>query len=180
MKNNITILLTTFCFLTKLLAQGQSQINIDVPDEIRFGEEFVVKYTINQKAELLEFKEPSENFSVVKKPTKSSSQSTTIKNGEVVRNYSTTFSSYFMAKKTGIRFLPKATITANGKQYSPEAKAIQVLKKSSSTGKITQPDKSESFAKISFNKIKAKDFNLQSKKYQEIFSAAIILDIKKK
>jgi len=102
---------------------------------VAVGENFVVTYSLNVSD--ANFQSPSfKGFTVLSGPSQSSSYSTQIYNGRVVKNVNIEVSYILMANNEGSFTIPPASIYVKGKSYQSNSLTIQVSK--SNNNKSTQ------------------------------------------
>lgn len=114
-------------FLTAALAWADASFKATAPSAVAVGQQFRVEYTANTRADGIRAELEGHGFEVLYGPSKSSSSSTSIVNGQVTSEVKTIFSYVLLAEKEGSFTLPAATCKADGQTLTSNALTIKVL-----------------------------------------------------
>lgn len=127
----------------KLLFSQDVSFNANAKSTVQQGENFYLKYEINQKAS--NFNIPNlEPFQVLTGPSQSTSSSTQIINGNVTHSYSFSYTYVLKApQKTGTYQLQPAQANVSGKTYKSNQLTIQVIAGNSSTQNQSQNNQTQ-------------------------------------
>lgn len=134
------ILLLIIAFVASYAdAASKYRITADAPDAVAVGDQFRLTYTVNTSEKVKNFMASSgfDGFEVLMGPSRSTSSSTQIINGNVTSSSSITFTYILMASKEGTYTIPAATVEVDGNKLISNSVKIKVLpqdKKSSNTG----------------------------------------------
>jgi hypothetical protein len=149
--NNRLILIP--CLFIAYLTQGQNiEFKTRVPSKVQVGEEFVLTYTINRKAEGIKLEKALSDFKIIHGPGKSTSNSTSISNGVMTQTQKTRFNYSLVAQKTGVFSLPFASITIDNIKYYSDSASIIVTEKDTSSLTDINNDSDIIFAKLMLSK----------------------------
>jgi hypothetical protein len=97
------------------------------PKSVGIGEQFEITYTLSDQPTV--FKPPDfKNLNLLGGPSSSSSSNVQIVNGKVTQNNTFSYSYYFSASNVGTVNVGPAQATVNGKTYTSNALAIEVVK----------------------------------------------------
>ena len=125
MKRITTLIL---CLLLTAVTTAQS-LTIQVPDQVYVGDNFTVRYTVNEQAK--DFHGPSfRGFSLISGPSTSSQTSMSFINGQMSRSVSTSFSYNLVADLEGTFTIDAASCMVDGKKITSPRKEIKVVKMS--------------------------------------------------
>jgi len=113
--------------LTTALAWADATFRLTAPSAVAVGQQFRVEYTVTARASGISVDLTDKGFEVLYGPSSSSSQSTTIVNGQMSSEYRTTFTYVLEATKEGTFQLPAATIKVDGQTLTSNSASIKVL-----------------------------------------------------
>lgn len=119
--------------LTVVTAWADVTFKASAPSAVAVGQQFRVEYTANARANGISVDLEGRGFEVLYGPSNSSSQSTSIVNGQVTSEVRTTFSYVLLAEKEGTFTLPAATCKADGQTVTSNQVTIKVLPADSPT-----------------------------------------------
>lgn len=126
-----TITLAFFLLMAGGFLSAQDvEFTVAAPDKVIIGETFMVKYTINKKAENFNAK-PFEGLKQIAGPNSSSSSSMTIINGQMLQDYQKDYTYTIKAIAKGKFKIPEAFIIVEGKEYVSNTLPIEVIDSSS-------------------------------------------------
>lgn len=113
--------------LTTVLAWADTTFRLTAPSAVAVGQQFRVEYTVTARASGISVDLNDKGFDVLYGPSSSSSQSTTIVNGQMSSEYRTTFTYVLEATKEGTFQLPAATIKVDGQTLTSNSVSVKVL-----------------------------------------------------
>lgn len=120
----ISLFLSVFTVVT---SWADVTLKASAPSAVAVGQQFRVEYTANARANGISVDLEGHGFEVLYGPSNSSSQSTSIVNGQVTSEVRTTFSYVLLAEKEGTFTLPAATCKADGQTVTSNQVTIKVL-----------------------------------------------------
>lgn len=137
MKRFTTFLILNIFIIFSALAQNIS-ISVDAPRVAEEGNVFHVRYSINT--------DPGNQFSIETcneiqasgRPQTSTSNSISIINGNVTKNYTYTETRQFRATKKGTFPIPVASVKIDGKTYKSKAQTIEIVDNTTSANAAQQ------------------------------------------
>lgn len=123
----ITILGILGFLLLTMESMGQTSIRLNVPTQVKCGEEFRIQYIVNT-SDVSSFIEPNmpSSIDIVYGPSSSVMSSYQIINGKRSSNSSITYTYIALANKVGSIVIPGAKVRVKGKILSSNAQKIQV------------------------------------------------------
>lgn len=148
----------TILSITLQTLYGQITFKASAKKVVGVGETFRVSYTLNASGE--KFKRPAfKNFDVLSGPNHSMSSQVQISNGKMKRSTTNTYSFHLVAKKKGKFTIPPAKITVDGKTYTSNSVAIQVLRGSNQSSEaannntnLSNMPNEDLFVRVNLNK----------------------------
>lgn len=125
--------LKTLAFLSAILllttlskAQDISIKSETSMTKVAIGDEFYLRYTINETIDTIELTENFKNFDIVRGANKSNSSSTSVIDGKITRKSATKFIYTLKSTQSGTFELPAATAIVNNKKYTSNKAKITV------------------------------------------------------
>jgi hypothetical protein len=121
------------------------QFTAEAPAIVRLGEQFAIKYTINQRSSnRVNFPEMP-GMVKLSGPNTSTSSNFQIINGQQSHTYTTSYTFYVQANEVGKYTINPATVTVNNSQYESNTLVIEVVQgQQGSAGGQQQPGQSNS------------------------------------
>jgi len=113
--------------LTTALVWADTTFRASAPSAVAVGQQFRVEYVVTARATGISVDLNDKGFDVLYGPSTSSSQSTSIVNGQMSSEYRTTFTYVLEATKEGTFQLPAATIKVDGQTLTSNSVSVKVL-----------------------------------------------------
>ncbi|MFO7791330.1 MAG: BatD family protein [Bacteroidota bacterium] len=170
MKKISGLIIICILAVTGLPAQEDVEFTAKAKSVVEANQNFYLQYEINKKGKNLKLPD-FENFRVLSGPSKQTSSSTRIINGEVSHSYSFRYTYVIKAPGTGTYKIPPATVEIDGNTYKSNSLTINVVKsgdtqaqsrnqsnrgQQGTRGQKTKTESSsEPFARINVNKTTA-------------------------
>lgn len=121
-------LLTLLTFLVvALTAWADTTFRLQAPSAVAAGQQFRIEYVLTARGSNIKADFSNSGLEVLYGPSQSSSQSTSIVNGQVSSETRTTFSYVLIAKKEGTYSLPAAMVQCDGKTLTSNNATLKVL-----------------------------------------------------
>lgn len=113
--------------MVTLMAWADTTFRLQAPSAVAAGQQFRVEYVLTARGNSIKADFSNSGLEVLYGPSQSSSQSTSIVNGQVSSETRTTFSYVLMAKQEGTYSLPAASVQCDGKTLTSNNATIKVL-----------------------------------------------------
>lgn len=113
--------------LLSLVSWAETTFRASAPSAVAVGQQFRLEYTVTARATGITVDVNDKGFDVLYGPSTSSSQSTSIVNGQMSSEYRTTFSYVLQATHEGTFQLPAATIKVDGQTLTSNSVSVKVL-----------------------------------------------------
>lgn len=114
-------------FLTTAMVWADTTFRAKAPSSVAVGQRFRLEYTVTARASGISVNLDDTGFDVLYGPSTSSSSYSSIVNGQMTSEITTTFSYVLSATKEGTFTLPAATIKVDGKTLTSNSVAVKVL-----------------------------------------------------
>lgn len=121
------LLFTLIFSLITLVAWADTTFRLSAPSAVAVGQQFRIEYTVTARASGISVNLEDKGFDVLYGPSSSSSQSTTIVNGQMSTEVRTSFTYVLQATKEGTFQLPSATIKVDGQTLTSNSASVKVL-----------------------------------------------------
>ncbi len=142
MKKIVFLLLFSISSIALL---AQVKLEAKAPQFVKVGERFKVVFSLNSKPEAVIEMPRTEDFQILYGPSRSSSSSIQIINGQTTSTSSYTYSYVLLAEQEGTFTIPAATTVVGGNSISSNSLTIEVLPADSQTTPAPQGGNSNQY-----------------------------------